>query len=129
MFDERKYYMRDDEMDEFGDTGAYGDPVEEDFEEEEEESDVAMTEDEEEAAPKPVPRLFQNQRPWQPSRQCPSQPLPTPGTQASSSAQAPRLPNLSRPKRRPGKKPRLRRPLQKKPHPKKRLRKRRPKKP
>ena len=30
MFDERKYYMRDDEMDEFGDTGAYGDPVEED---------------------------------------------------------------------------------------------------
>ena len=52
MFDERKYYMRDDEMDEFGDTGAYGDPVEEDFEEEEEESDVVMTEDEE--SPEPV---------------------------------------------------------------------------
>ena len=65
MFDERKYYMRDDEMDEFGDTGAYGDPVEEDFEEEEEESDVAMTEDEEEMAP--VVAAVQNQHPPRPS--------------------------------------------------------------
>ena len=30
-------YARDDEMDEFGDSGAYGDSLEEDYEEEEEE--------------------------------------------------------------------------------------------
>jgi len=35
-FDET-LYARDDEMDEFGDSGAYGDSLEEDYEEEEEE--------------------------------------------------------------------------------------------
>ncbi len=32
-------YARDDEMDEFGDSGAYGDSLEEDYEEEEEEEE------------------------------------------------------------------------------------------
>ena len=39
-FDET-LYARDDEMDEFGDSGAYGDSLEEDYEEEEEEEEAA----------------------------------------------------------------------------------------
>ena len=39
-FDET-LYGRDDEMDEFGDSGAYGDSLEEDYEEEEEEEEAA----------------------------------------------------------------------------------------
>ena len=35
-FDDLTLYGRDDEMDEFGDSGAYGESLEEDFDEEEE---------------------------------------------------------------------------------------------
>ena len=35
-------YARDDEMDEFGDSGAYGDSLEEDYEEEEEEEEAEV---------------------------------------------------------------------------------------
>ena len=35
-------YARDDEMDEFGDSGAYGDSLEEDYEEEEEEEEAEL---------------------------------------------------------------------------------------
>ena len=40
-FDET-LYARDDEMDEFGDSGAYGDSLEEDYEEEEEEEEAEV---------------------------------------------------------------------------------------
>ena len=40
-FDET-LYGRDDEMDEYGDSGAFGDSLEEDFEEEEEEEEAEM---------------------------------------------------------------------------------------
>ena len=35
-------YLRDDEMDEFGDSGAYGESLEEDYEEEEEEEEAEL---------------------------------------------------------------------------------------
>ena len=35
-------YARDEEMDEFGDSGAYGDSLEEDYEEEEEEEEAEL---------------------------------------------------------------------------------------
>ncbi|MGA7380183.1 MAG: hypothetical protein WBX03_04975, partial [Terriglobales bacterium] len=35
-------YLRDDEVDEFGDSGAYGESLEEDYEEEEEEEEAEM---------------------------------------------------------------------------------------
>ena len=40
-FDET-LYGRDEEMDEYGDSGAYGDSLEEDYEEEEEEEEAEM---------------------------------------------------------------------------------------
>ena len=40
-FDET-LYARDDEADEFGDSGAYGDALEEDYEEEEEEEEAEL---------------------------------------------------------------------------------------
>ena len=39
--DEEILYLRDDDMDEFGDSGAYGEDLEEDYEEEEEEEEEA----------------------------------------------------------------------------------------
>src|SRR6266849_7257988 len=50
-FDET-LYGRDDEMDEFGDSGAYGDSLEEDYEEEEEEEEAEVPGGE--AQPEPV---------------------------------------------------------------------------
>ncbi len=38
-FDDRTLWGRDDEMDEYGDSGAYGESLEENFEEEEEEEE------------------------------------------------------------------------------------------
>ena len=54
-FDDPTLYGRDDETDEFGDSGAFSESLEEDFdEEEEEEEEPAMTEEEDEgAAPEP----------------------------------------------------------------------------
>lgn len=45
FLDDETLYGRDDDMDEFGDTGSYGESLEEDYEEEEEE----------EEEPEPVP--------------------------------------------------------------------------
>ena len=39
---EETLFLRDDEMDEFGDSGAYGDSLEEDYEEEEEEEEAEV---------------------------------------------------------------------------------------
>ena len=39
LFDDVTLYGRDDDMDEFGDTGSYGESLEEDYEEEEEEEE------------------------------------------------------------------------------------------
>ena len=36
------FYLRDDEIDEFSDSGAYGDTLEEDYEEEEEEEEAEL---------------------------------------------------------------------------------------
>ncbi len=54
-FDET-LYARDDEMDEFGDSGAYGDSLEEDYEEEEEEEEAAEVPAIIESQPKPRSR-------------------------------------------------------------------------
>src|SRR5215469_5584689 len=64
MMFEETLYLRDDEADEFGDTGSYGDALEEDYEEEEgEEAEVPavgesepepMDDEEEEPAREPV---------------------------------------------------------------------------
>ena len=51
-FDDLTLYARDDEMDEFGDTGGYGESLEEDYEEEEEEE--AGTPEMGEGEPEPV---------------------------------------------------------------------------
>ena len=68
-FDET-LYARDDEMDEFGDSGAYGDSLEEDYEEEEEEEEAevpGMIEPQPEPAtpcpPHPTPRVVVEARP------------------------------------------------------------------
>ena len=42
MNDHETLYLRDDEIDEFGDSGAYGESLEEDFEEEEEEEEAEL---------------------------------------------------------------------------------------
>ena len=55
IFDET-LYARDDEMDEFGDSGAYGDSLEEDYEEEEEEEEAAELPAISESEPKPGSR-------------------------------------------------------------------------
>jgi hypothetical protein len=65
-FDET-LYARDDEMDEFGDTAAYGDSLEEDYEEEEEE-------EEEEAE---VPGVIESQP--EPAAPLPAAPRPSGG--------------------------------------------------
>ena len=45
-FDDKTLWGRDDEMDEYGDSGAYGESLEENFEEEEEEEEESgVTED------------------------------------------------------------------------------------
>jgi hypothetical protein len=49
---EETLFLRDDEMDEFGDSGAYGDSLEEDYEEEEEEEEAEVPGGE--ALPEPV---------------------------------------------------------------------------
>src|SRR6202020_2589296 len=57
-FDET-LYARDDEADEFGESGAYGDTLEEDYEEEEEEEEevpVASEPEPEPVAPPPPPK-------------------------------------------------------------------------
>ena len=41
MMFEETLYLRDDEADEFGDSGAYGDTLDQDYEEEEEEEEEA----------------------------------------------------------------------------------------
>jgi outer membrane biosynthesis protein TonB len=61
-FDET-LYGRDDEMDEFGDSGAYGDSLEEDYEEEEEEEEAAE-----------VPAIIESQP--EPAAPAPSAPRP-----------------------------------------------------
>ena len=49
-------YLRDDETDEFGDSGAYGESLEEDFEEEEEEEELpTLVEPEPEEIEAPAP--------------------------------------------------------------------------
>ena len=40
MFFEETLYLRDDEADEFGDSGSFNDSLEEDYEEEEEEEEA-----------------------------------------------------------------------------------------
>src|SRR2546428_3405115 len=64
-FDET-LYGRDDEMDEFGDSGAYGDSLEEDYEEEEEEEEAAE-----------VPAIIESQP--EPAAPAPSAPRPASG--------------------------------------------------
>src|SRR5215471_13865284 len=58
MMFEETLYLRDDEADEFGDSGAYGDTLEEDYEEEEEEEESelpsVMEEEPEPASPEPA---------------------------------------------------------------------------
>jgi hypothetical protein len=58
MMFEETLYLRDDEADEFGDSGAYGDALDEDYEEEEEEEEEAEMPSgddvEPEAAPEPA---------------------------------------------------------------------------
>jgi hypothetical protein len=58
MMFEETLYLRDDEADEFGDSGAYGDTLEEDYEEEEEEEESelpSVMEEEPETASEPEP--------------------------------------------------------------------------
>ena len=43
MFFEETLYLRDDEADEFGDSGAFNDSLDEDYEEEEEEEEAEVT--------------------------------------------------------------------------------------
>ena len=53
-FDET-LYAGDDEMDEFGESGAYGDSLEEDYEDEEEEEEAEMPGGESRPEPEPTP--------------------------------------------------------------------------
>ncbi len=55
MIFDNTLYARDEEMDEFGDSGAYGDSLEEDYEEEEEEEEAELPGMIE---PQPSPRLL-----------------------------------------------------------------------
>ena len=66
-------YGRDDEMDEFGDSGAYGDSLEEDYEEEEEEEEAAE-----------VPAIIESQP--EPAAPAPSAPKPAGGGGSSKPA-------------------------------------------
>src|SRR5438874_11326859 len=43
MFFEETLYLRDDEADEFGDSGAFNDSIDADYEEEEEEEEAEVT--------------------------------------------------------------------------------------
>src|SRR5207245_4823363 len=54
MMFEETLYLRDDEADEFGDSGAYGDTLDEDYEEEEEEEEAEVPAISGELEPEPV---------------------------------------------------------------------------
>ena len=54
-FDDPTLYGRDDEMDEYGDSGSFGESLEEDFDEEEEEEEEPALVGEEEEIPEPEP--------------------------------------------------------------------------
>jgi len=105
-FDET-LYARDDEMDEFSDTGAYGDSLEEDYEEEEEEEEAE------------VPGIIESQpEPVTP----PAAPRPAGG---GDSPKPPRKPGAKKPaaKKKPPKKKAARKPAKKKPAARKPVRK------
>src|SRR6266852_5087240 len=96
-FDET-LYRRDDEMDEFGDSGAYGDSLEEDYEEEEEEEEAE------------VPGMIEPQP--EPAAPAPAAPRPSGG---GGSPKPPRKPAA----RKPAKKKAARKVARKKPAKKK----------
>jgi hypothetical protein len=65
-FDET-LYLRDDEMDELGDSGAYSDSLEEDYEDEEEEEAAEVPGMPEPAPPPPAPAPVGGGRPSRPA--------------------------------------------------------------
>src|SRR5215467_11919262 len=94
-------YGRDDEMDEYGDSGAYGDSLEEGYEEEEEEEEAEMPVSEE---PEPEPAM--------PAAPAPSRPIGGGGGGSKPAAKKPA-------KKKPAKKPAKKKPAKKKPAKKK----------
>jgi hypothetical protein len=92
-------YARDDEMDEFGDSGAYGDSLEEDYEEEEEEEEAEVA-----GVIEPQP---------EPIAPTPAPPKPSGG---GGSPKPPRKPAAKKPaKKKPAKKVAKKKPAKKKP--------------
>jgi outer membrane biosynthesis protein TonB len=92
-------YARDDEMDEFGDSGAYGDPLEEDYEEEEEEEEAEVA-----GVIEPQP---------EPVTPTPAAPKPSGG---GGSPKPPRKPAAKKPaKKKPARKVAKKKPAKKKP--------------
>ena len=62
-FDDPTLYGRDDETDEYSDSGAYGESLEEDLDEEEEEEEEPVLVEEDDEIAVPPADLWQNPRP------------------------------------------------------------------